>query len=105
MLVAPTRMLRRWWCRCGWAAGLLAGGPLKRGVALSATLSATLSNTLSEESPRSLRGVSGGAPVGLRWGAGQAPAALTLRLRGELFIYYDFTVRQRLAAGAGRASS
>ena len=52
---------------CGWAAGLLAGGPHKRGVALSATLSATLSNTLSEESPRSLRGVSEDSPVGLRW--------------------------------------
>ena len=101
MLVAPTLMLRRWWCRCGWAAGLLAGGPHKRGVALSATLSATLSNTLSEESPRSLRWVSGGSPVGRR----TALAALTLRVLGDLFMYYDFIVRQRLAAGDGLASS
>ena len=80
-------MLRRWWCRCGWAAGLLAGGPHKRGVTLSATLSATLSNTLSEESPRSLRWGSGGAPVGRRTGAGCADAALTRRVIYLLRLY------------------
>ena len=86
----------------GWAAGVRASQ--KRRGPLCHPLRHPLQHPLrgvSEESPRSLRWVSGGSPVGRR----TALAALTLRVFGDLFMYYDFIVRQRLAAGDGRASS